>query len=146
MSDIAEMLKKRSFAFALRTIQFCRTLRQTWEGRELSDQLFRAAARTGANYRAACRARSRRDFINKLGHAVEEADESAYWLDLIVAAQIVQQPEAQDLRQEASELSAIFSQSQITAKDNEKRARQERAARRTSSRATSQSSLVRRQS
>ena len=118
MSEIAEKLKQRSFAFALRVIRFCRTLRETWEGRELSDQLFRAGTRTGANYRAACRGRSTPDFINKLGHAVEEADESAYWLELIVAAGIVSNNETKALLQEAKELSAIFSQSQITAKSN----------------------------
>jgi four helix bundle protein len=118
MSAVAEKLKARSFAFGLRTIRFCRTLRNAWEGRELSDQIFRAATRTGANYRAACRARSHPDFINKLGHAVEEADESAYWLELIVAAKIVASDEVKALLREASELSAIFGQSQLTAKQN----------------------------
>src|SRR5262245_52407943 len=50
----------------------------TWEGRELSAQLFRAGTRIGANYRAACRGRSHPDFVAKLGHVVEEADETRY--------------------------------------------------------------------
>lgn len=118
MNPKAEALKQRTFAFALAIIRFCRTLRETWEGRELSDQLFRAGTRIGANYRAACRARSHADFINKLGHTVEEADESVYWLDLIRAAAISPAQAVDGLRSEAKELSAIFSQSQITAKNN----------------------------
>ena len=55
---------------------------------ELSDQLFRAGTRVGANYRAACRARSHPDFIVKIGHVVEEADETVYWLEMIREAKI----------------------------------------------------------
>src|SRR5690242_18317120 len=74
MNAQAEALKKRTFTFALAIIAFCRILRQTWEGRELSDQIFRCGTRVGANYRAACRARSHADFVNKIGVVVEEAD------------------------------------------------------------------------
>ena len=118
MSSTSDKFKARSSAFSLRIVHFCRTLRETWEGRELSDQLFRAGTRVGANYRSACRARSRPDFINKLGHAVEEADEALYWLELIDAARITAAPELTALRQEAAKLSAIFAQSQLTAKTN----------------------------
>ena len=121
MNPRAEALKERTFTFALAVVRFCRILRNTWEGRELSDQLFRAGTRVGANYRAACRARSHADFINKMGHAVEEADESVYWLDLIRAADICGDAALERLRGEAAELSAIFSQSQITAKSNAQR-------------------------
>jgi four helix bundle protein len=116
MNQQAEALKRRTFAFALSVIRFCRTLRSTWEGRELSDQLFRAGTRVGANHRSACRARSRADFINKLGHVVEEADETLYWLDLIDAAQVCTDPGLTSIRKEAAELWAIFNQSQLTAK------------------------------
>ena len=98
-------------------------LRCTWEGRELSDQLFRSGTRVGANYRAACRARSTSDFINKLGYVVEEADETVYWLDLIKAGAVSGDPMLDTLRQEAAELSAIFNQSQLTAKANAARRR-----------------------
>ena len=114
----AEELKRRTFAFGLRIIQFCRTLRQSWEGRELSDQLFRAGTRVGANYRAACRARSHADFVAKLGFVVEEADESVYWLEMIGAASIANGPQLQSLLNESQELSRIFNQSQLTAKTN----------------------------
>jgi len=93
-------------------------LRWSWEGREFSDQLFRAGTRVGANYRATCRARSHADFVAKLGYVVEEADESVYWLELIEAAGITAEAELRWLLGEANELSRIFNQSQLTAKAN----------------------------
>jgi four helix bundle protein len=118
MNPRAEELKRRTFAFGLRIVRFCRTLRGTWEGREFSDQLFRSGTRVGANYRSTCRARSHADFIAKIGFVVEEADESVYWLDMIAAADIATSPELTSLRGEACELSRIFNQSQLTAKAN----------------------------
>ena len=118
MNPKAEELKRRTFKFALAVISFCRSLRETWEGRELSDQLFRAGTRVGANYRAACRARSHADFVVKIGHVVEEADESCYWLEVIRAAHITNDPSLERLLVESGELTAIFSQSQLTAKAN----------------------------
>jgi four helix bundle protein len=78
----------------------------------------RAGTRVGANYRAACRARSHADFINKIGHVVEEADESVYWLELIRESGICQHADLVAVRDEAEQLSAIFNQSQLTAKAN----------------------------
>jgi four helix bundle protein len=118
MNRKAEELKQRTFTFGLRVITFCRLLRETWEGRELSDQLFRAGTRVGANYRAACRARSHADFVVKIGHVVEEADESVYWLEIIQATGISTHTSLAALLAEAGELTAIFSQSQLTAKAN----------------------------
>jgi len=118
MNPRAEELKRRTFAFGLRIVRFCRTLRDTWEGREFSNQLFRAGTRVGANYRAACRARSHADFVAKIGFVVEEADESVYWLEMIEAARISTGPELQWLLGESNELSRIFNQSQLTAKTN----------------------------
>ena len=118
MNPRAEELKKRSFAFGLRIVRFCRTLRDTWEGREFSDQLFRSGTRVGANYRAACRARSHADFTAKMGYVVEEADESIYWLEMIEAAGIGAGVELKSLLAESNELSRIFNQSQLTAKTN----------------------------
>ena len=124
MNPKAEALKQRTFKFALDVVVFCRQLRKTWEGEELSDQLFRSGTRVGANYHAACRARSHADFVNKIGIVVEEADESVYWLKLIRAANLVPDPATSSLLQEAHELSAIFNQSQLTAKSNSTRSRQ----------------------
>jgi four helix bundle protein len=84
----------------------------------LSDQLFRSGTRVGANYRSAARARSHLDFINKIGFVVEEADESVYWLELIKAAEIVTGSEVDALLDESTQLSRIFNQSQLTAKNN----------------------------
>jgi four helix bundle protein len=71
-NEIAEQLRERTMRFALRVMRFCRTLTTDWEGRFVADQLFRASARTSANYHAACRARSRREFISKLGMEARE--------------------------------------------------------------------------
>jgi four helix bundle protein len=118
MNPKAEELKRRTFRFALAVIAFCRSLRETWEGRELSDQLFRAGTRVGANYRAACRGLSHADFVVKIGRVVEEADETCYWLEVIRTAEITSDPALERLLREAGELTAIFSQSQLTAKAN----------------------------
>src|SRR5215216_7772507 len=119
MNPHAEALKKRTFDFALRVVYFCRALRKTWEGGEFADQIFRAGTRVGANYRAACRGRSHDDFVAKLGHVVEEADESVYWLELISAAKTCTDPDLPRLLAEANELLAIFNQSQLTARMNQ---------------------------
>ena len=116
MNQRAEELKRRTFAFALAIVRLCRTLRETWEGRELSDQLFRSGTRVGANYRSACRARSHADFVNKIGYVVEESDETIYWLELIDAAHICPDTRLTSLIKEAGELWAIFNRSQLTAK------------------------------
>ena len=118
MNPKAEALRKRTFKFALDVIAFCRLLRRTWEGCELSDQLFRSGTRVGANYHAACRARSHADFVNKMGIVVEETDESVYWLKLIHEGHLSDDPALGPLLQEAMELWAIFNQSQVTAKAN----------------------------
>ena len=127
MNSKAEALKRRTFAFALDIIRFCRSLRETWEGRELSDQLFRCGTRVGANYRAACRARSHPDFVNKVGVVVEEADETVYWLELIAQSAICRAPALPRLLNEAGELCAIFTQSHITARANAVRQKQSKS-------------------
>src|SRR5688500_5635901 len=113
MNPLAEALKERTFKFALKIIFFCRTQRDTWEGRELSDQLFRSGTRVGANYRSASRACSHPDFIAKIGFVVEEADESVYWLQLIQAAEIAKGAQLDWLLDESGQLSRIFNQSQL---------------------------------
>jgi len=117
-SDVAIRLTERTMRFALRTIRLCQSLPESWEGRFVADQLFRAAARTAANYRAACRARSRRDFVNKLGMAVEEADESAFWLEFAARVQMTSAADHRQLLQESLELVSILNSSAKTAADN----------------------------
>ena len=118
MNEIAEQLKERSMGFALRVMRLCRNLPETWEGRFIADQLFRASARTAANYHAACRAKSHRDFVSKLGTVVEESDESVFWLKLVGKSGLNQSSEQKDLLGESRELLAIFIQSSKTASNN----------------------------
>ena len=104
--------------FAVRITRFCHTLPDTWEGRHVRDQLFRAGTGTASNYHSACRSRSRRDFISKIGIVVEESDESAFWLNFLKRAEIQNTPEGTELLNEARELLAIFTQSAKTASAN----------------------------
>jgi four helix bundle protein len=117
-NDRAEQLRERTMRFALRVMRFCRALPQDWAGRFVADQLFRASARTSANYYAACRARSRRDFINKLGMVVEESDESVFWLTFVGRSGMNGTADQQELLGEGRELLAIFVQSTKTASQN----------------------------
>ena len=118
MNEIAEQLKERSMRFALRVMRFCRTIPDRWEGRSIADQLFRASARTAANYHSACRAKSHRDFVSKLGNVVEESDESVFWLKFVGRSEMSQAMEQKDLLNEGRELLAIFTQSSKTASSN----------------------------
>lgn len=111
-----EELKRRTKQFALRVIRLVEALPRTRTAAVIGNQLLRAATSVAANYRAACRARSRADFINKLGIVEEEADESLFWLELVVEANLLPAARVQDLIQEANELTAIFTASRKTAK------------------------------
>jgi four helix bundle protein len=112
-------LKNRALRFSVRVMRFCRTFYQTWECAFVADQLFRASARTAANYRAACRARSHRDFTNKMGMAVEEADESVFWLTFVGESGMKETTDQKELLGEAGELLAIFTKSAKTASDHD---------------------------
>jgi len=111
-------LRDRTFRFAVSTIAFCRTLPDRWEARRIAGQLFNAGTAVGANYRAAQRARSDREFVSKIGVVIEESDESAFWLELIDGSQICAGSEQQALLKEACELRAIFVRSRATAQKN----------------------------
>jgi four helix bundle protein len=102
--------------FALAVLRFCKSIPETPEGRHVRGQLLRAGTGVASHYRAACRGKSRADFIAKLGTVIEEADESEFWLDLTVRAAILDGDAARPLRVEAGELVAIFTQSQKTAR------------------------------
>ena len=82
-------LKDRTKRFAVNVIQLCRELPPTLDGRRLGGQLIDSATSVAANYRAACRGRSRAEFIAKLGTVLEESDESLFWLELMVDAKLV---------------------------------------------------------
>ena len=115
MSEKAEQLKKRTFQFAVSIVNLVRALPATFEGRRVGGQLFDAGTSVAANYRAACKARSHAEFIAKIGIVLEEADESEFWLEFLVATSIVPEATVKSHRCEASELSAIFTASHKTA-------------------------------
>ena len=100
-------MKQRTKAFALRIIKAVEALPRARTGEVLGKQLLRCGTSVGANYRAACRARSTADFIAKLGIVEEEADETIYWMELLVEAGFVKAPKLKLLMQEADELVAI---------------------------------------
>lgn len=102
-----ENLKLRTRQFALAIINAVENLPKDQTSRILGGQLLRSATSVGANYRAVCRAKSTADFISKFGTVEEEADESGYWLDLLVHARKLNQKTAAPLIQEADELTAI---------------------------------------
>jgi len=111
-------LKKRMQRFALRVIRLIESLPKTRTATVIVNQLLDCATSVGANYRAACRGRSKADFISKLGIVEEEADESAYWLEILVAAKVVKYNAVAELLKEAHELTAIVAASRKTAKNN----------------------------
>jgi four helix bundle protein len=109
-------LKDRTKRFAVDVILLCRELPATLDGRTVGGQLIRCGTSVAANYRASCRARSRAEFIAKLGTVEEEADESLFWLELIVDAKLASIERVQRLMKEADELTAIAVSSIKTAK------------------------------
>ena len=111
----AEELKNRTKRFALDALAVARTLPSTDEARIIGRQLIRAASSVGANYRATCRARSRAEFVARIGVALEEADESGFWLEIIVDGRLSLARAAIELLDEANQLSAILAQSSLTA-------------------------------
>jgi four helix bundle protein len=111
----SEGLKQRTKEFALRVIRMSRTLPRTAEAKVIANQLLRSATSTAANYRACCLARSRAEFISKIGVVLEEADESLFWIELLAEADVVPAKRLTELRAEAAELAAIFAASRLTA-------------------------------
>ena len=85
----------------------------------LGSQLLRSATSVGANYRAVCRAKSRADFISKLGIVEEEIDESSYWLELLVESKAIEEAKVLHLIREANELTAIIVSSLKTMRQNQ---------------------------
>lgn len=113
-------LRKRTKQFALEVIKFVEALPKGKTADIIGRQLLRSGTSVGANYRAACRARSSADFISKMGIVEEEADESIYWLELLVDSGIVTAQDAAQLMNEANELLAIAVSSIRTARGRSK--------------------------
>ncbi len=116
MENSPAALRNRTKQFALRIIRLARSLAKTEEARTIGRQLLRSGSSIGANYRAAGRGRSRAEFNAKLGIVLEEADETVYWLELLVESGIVPQNRMQEIIQEANELAKIFAASRQTAR------------------------------
>ena len=115
-------LKARTKQFALRVNKLVAALPKSIEGRAVANQLVRCGTSVAANYRSACRARSRAEFIAKMGVVLEEADETQLCLELIIEATLLPAKRFQPLLDEASELVAIFVASRKSASLNLKSA------------------------
>ena len=118
MDSRTEKLRARTKEFAVRIIRLFQALPQNKEAQIIGGQLLRCGTAVGANYRSACHARSRADFISKMGIVVEEADESVFWIELLADLGIIKKERLDDVLQEARELTAIFAASRQTAKRN----------------------------
>lgn len=109
-------LKQRTKEFALRIIKLVESLSKSKASDIIGRQLLRSGTSVAANYRSACRAKSRADFISKMGTVEEETDESIFWLEILVDSRIIDEQQVNDLRKEANEILAIIVASINTAK------------------------------
>jgi four helix bundle protein len=116
MNTQPEQPRDRSKAFALRVVRLFRTLPYRTDTQVLGKQLLRCGTAIAANYRAACRSRSKVEFIARIGIVAEEADESVLWLELLTESGIISADKTDSQLAEARELAAIFTASQQTAK------------------------------
>ena len=117
----AAELKGRTKSFAIRIVTLFRSLPRSPDAQTLGKQLLRSGTSVAANYRAVCRSRSRAEFIAKMGMVMEEADESAFWLELLSETGVIKAERTRNLLKEANELVAIFGASLRTAKDGSRR-------------------------
>ena len=113
-------LRRRTKEFALRTMKLVDALPRSRSANAVTNQLVRSGTSVASNYRAACRARSKAEFIAKIGVVEEEADESAFWLELVIEHKLMQEVLVRPLLKEADELTAIMAASRISASRNSK--------------------------
>ena len=111
-------LKDRTKEFALRVMRLVDALPKSVQGRAIASQLVRSGTSLAANYRVACRARSRAEFISRIGVVEEEADESAFWMELIIQSKTLPSKKVLPLLNEANEIVAIMAASYISAGRN----------------------------
>ena len=116
MASTPEQLRERTKSFAIRIVRLFRSLPNTREAQVIGNQVLRSGTSIGANYRAVCRARSRAEFISKLGVVVEEADETIFWLELLADTAVVPTDKLKDLITETYELTAIFTAARHTSR------------------------------
>ncbi|MGH7496706.1 MAG: four helix bundle protein [bacterium] len=113
----SEIMKQRTKQFALRVVRVVQSLpERNRVAKVIGDQLLRAGTSVGANYRSACRAKSTADFISMLGTVEEEADESLYWMELLIESGLVKKSRLEKLMKEGDEIVAIVVSSINTAR------------------------------
>lgn len=112
----SEEFKSRTKEYAVRVIRLVDALPVSRSSNTLANQLVRSGTSVGANYRAACRAKSRADFISKMGTVEEEADESLYWMELLIECGKVKPERLMDLMKEGNEILAMVCASVKTAR------------------------------
>lgn len=113
-----EELKERTKVFAHRCIKLSMSLPRDYLGNHIKGQLIRCSTSVAANYRAACVAQSKADFISKLAITIEEADEACFWMELVIDEKLLNEKKVIPLLEEGRELTAIFICSRKTAKNN----------------------------
>ncbi len=112
-------LRQRTKAFALRVIRLYTALPKSTEAQVIGKQLLRSGTSVGAHYREAARSRSTAEFVSKIEGGLQELEESAYWMELLVEANIIPESRLNGLQQEANELTAILVTYSKNAKDKE---------------------------
>ena len=118
MADTHQLpdLRERTTTFALRIIRLYAALPKSAVAQVLGKQVVRSGTSVGAQYREAHRARSTNEFISKIGGALQELEETSYWLELLVSSDVVPAKRLAELREETNELTAIFFSSMRTAR------------------------------
>jgi four helix bundle protein len=116
----ADEMKKRTSAFALRIIHLVEALPKTRTADVIGKQLLRCGTSVGANYRASCRAKSQADFVAKMGIVEEEADDTIYWIELLIESNLVGKDRVANLLDEANQIVSITVSSIKTARDNKR--------------------------
>jgi four helix bundle protein len=114
----ADGLKARTKQFGLRVIKLVEALPNTKTANIIGSQLLRSGTSGGANYRSACRGRSKAEFVAKISISIEEADECLYWMELLIESGIIPPERFADLMRETNELISIFTSSAKTARTN----------------------------
>jgi four helix bundle protein len=112
--DFIEVFKKRTKQFTLRCIRVFQALPKTEEARIIGKQFLRSATSVGANYRAVCRARSQNEFFAKLSITVEEADETLFWMEILIESEIFTESKMKDLMDELTEIVKVLSKARKT--------------------------------
>jgi four helix bundle protein len=113
-----EELKERTMNFAVRVLKMADALPKSIAGRTIANQVARSGCSVAANYRSALRGKSRADFINKITTVLEEADETAFWIELTERASLLPSAKLRKLFTEAEELTKIFNSTRSTARNH----------------------------